>query len=73
MVSPLYVPVIVADPAVDGVKATEQDETWPEPATNVQLAELNVPDGLAVKLTVPVGAAVVRLEIPCTVAVQVEA
>jgi len=67
------VPVIVADPAVDAVKATEQDETWPEPATNVQLAELNVPDGLAVKLTVPVGAAVVRLEIPCTVAVQVEA
>lgn len=66
-------PVIVADPAVDAVKATEQDETWPEPATNVQLAELNVPDGLAVKLTVPVGAAVVRLEIPCTVAVQVEA
>jgi len=73
LVSPLYVPVIVADPAVDAVKATEQDETWPEPATNVQLAELNVPDGLAVKLTVPVGAAVVRLEIPCTVAVQVEA
>jgi len=66
--------MIVAVPVDDGVKVTEHDDVWPEPAISVHVAVLNVPDAvpLALKLTVPDGAAVVRLETPTTVAVQVE-
>lgn len=65
---------MVAVPAELPVKVTVQDDVWPLPATSVQVDALNVPvTPVTVKVTVPVGAAVVSDEIPVTVAVHVDA